>query len=92
MRRPDAGLQVELDAIYRDRGRSELERLAAAYGASTAVFIAGCERQRDLARALGDEETAVREQIKAAVMAEAREIFAAMYAGVSHERTVLWDE
>jgi len=92
MSKLDAGLQRELDAIYRDRRRSELERLAAAYGASTAAFIANCERQRELARALGDEETALREQIKASVMTQARELFAAVYAGVSGERSVLWDE
>lgn len=85
-------VQRELDGIYRDRGRGEAQKLAAAFGALSAAFMAQCAREQELARALGDEETAVREQVKAGVMAAAREMFAAAYAGATGRREVLWDE
>jgi len=92
MPKPDSALQRRLDAIYRDRRRSEVDRLADAFDAASAAFIAQCGRDRDLARAFGDEETAVREQIKAGVMAEARTIFLMTHAGVTGKREVMWDD
>lgn len=92
MKRYDRALQQALDAIVRDRERNETEKLAAAFEAITASFIAQSRREVELARALGDEDTAVQEQIKAGVMLQARAIFAEAYARATGTRAVLWDE
>ena len=72
--------------------RSEMEKLAAAFGAATEMFISHSENELALARALGDDATAVKEQIKGNVMRAAREIFADCYTTVSGERSEVWDE
>jgi hypothetical protein len=92
MDKRDAALNRKLEAIYADRKQGEMEKMAAAFEAMTAAFIAQSKRELELARALGDEDTAVKEYIKAGVMAQARVIFAEQYARVSGRREVLWDE
>jgi len=91
MKKQDMALAVQ--RIANDPDRSELEKLTAAFGAVTAQFIANSENDLALARAMGDEETAVKEQIKANVMRSAREIFAYCYQVTSGDRSeVLWHE
>ena len=81
-----------MNAIFDDPQRSELAKVTAAFDATTAGFIAASERAAELARALGDEETAVKERIKAGVMQQAREMFAFHYARATGKREGLWDE
>ena len=90
MNRREMALAVQ--RIVDDPDRSDMEKMAAAFGEATGIFIAGSEREQALARALGDEETAVKEQIKANMMRSAREIFADIYTRVSGERSELWHE
>lgn len=92
MDKRDAALNRKLEAIYSDRKQDELAKMAEAFELTTAAFIAQSKREVELARALGDEDTAVKEHIKAGVMAQARAIFAEQYARVSGRREVLWDE
>ena len=72
--------------------RSDMEKVAAAFGAATELFIGSCDNEMALARAMGDEETAVKEQIKGNVMRTAREIFAYCYTVMSGDRSEVWEE
>ena len=85
-------MALAIQHIADDPDRNEIEKLAAAFGAATEMFITNSENELALARALGDEETAVKEQIKANVMRAAREIFADCYTVVSGDRGEVWDE
>ena len=90
MKKRDMALAIQ--RIVDDPQRTDLEKMAAAFGETTALFIAASENELALARAMGDEETAVKEMIKGNVMRTAREIFADCYRGVSGERSQVWDE
>lgn len=81
-----------IQRVAEETQNDELEKLAGAFGAATELFIGSCENEIALARALGDEETAVKEQIKANVMHSAREIFAFCYTVISGDRSEVWDE
>jgi hypothetical protein len=83
---------LAIQRIVDDPDRSDMEKIAAAFGEATGIFIAGSEREQALARALGDEETAVKEQIKSNVMRMSRDIFADVYTRVTGERSELWHE
>ena len=85
-------MALAIQRIAEDPQKDEMEKLAAAFGTATDLFITNSENELALARALGDEETAVKEQIKANVMRSAREIFAYCYTVVSGERSEVWDE
>jgi len=54
--------------------------------------IAADETMTELARAMGDEDTAVKEQIKTSVMQSAREIFEFCYLNVTGSRRSVWHE
>ena len=90
MKKRDMALAIQ--RIVDDPQRTDLEKMAAAFGETTALFIAASENELALARAMGDEETAVKEKIKGNVMRTAREIFAECYTLVSGERSEVWDE
>jgi hypothetical protein len=85
-------MSMAIQRIVDDSDKSDMEKLAAAFGEATALFIAGSEREQALAKALGDEETAVKEQIKGNVMRMARDVFADVYVRVTGERSELWHE
>ncbi len=85
-------LASELDRINSDESISEMERLAAAFGFATDSFMAQSKRDLELARVMGDTETAVKEQIKRNVMQSAREIFEFCYLNITGTRRGIWDE
>ena len=85
-------MALAIQQIVDDVERDDLDKLAAAFGAATELFIDASANELALARAMGDEETAVKEQIKGNVMRTAREIFAECYTLVSGERSEVWDE
>lgn len=82
----------ELAKIVEQRDVNEIDRLTAAYGHVTAKFIAEGQNRIELARAMGDKEGAVKEQIMIGVMQTAREMFEYCYILVSGSRRSLWDE
>jgi hypothetical protein len=85
-------MALAIQRIVDDAERTDMEKVAAAFGEATGLFIDGSERELALARAMGDEETAVKELIKANVMRTAREIFAEIYVNVTGERSEVWHE
>jgi hypothetical protein len=90
MRKQDMALAVQR-VVFNTDG-SDLEKLSAAFGVATDQFIDNIENEMALARAMGDEETAIKEQIKANVMRTAREIFTYCYTATSGDRTEVLDE
>ena len=85
-------LAKEVDRIVSDASLAEIDRLAMAFGTVTKSFIEQSERDLDLARAMQDEETAVKEQIKAGVMDTAREMFEFCYLKATGSRRSIWHE
>lgn len=68
----------------------EIERLAQAFEWVTDRFIEQAQKEIELARALGDQETVIKEHIKTEVMKHARSIFQDCYRRVT--RRSAWDE
>lgn len=85
-------LAIDIKHISEDEKMTEMERLAAAFGYATESFIVQSGRDLELARAMGDEETAVKEQVKSSVMLSAREIFEFCYLNVTGSRRSIWHE
>ena len=85
-------MALAIQRIADDPQRTDLDKLADAFNAATEMFIAGSENELALARAMGDDTTAVKEQIKGNVMRTAREIFGQCYTIVTGERGEVWDE
>jgi len=83
---------IDIKRFIADEEMTEMEKLAAAFDFATASFIAQSGRDLELARAMGDEETAVKEQIKSNVMLSAREIFEFCYLNVTGSRRSIWHE
>jgi vacuolar-type H+-ATPase subunit E/Vma4 len=85
-------LAREVDRIVADANLAEIDKLAEAFGSVTQSFIERSERDLELARAMQDEETAVKEQIKAGVMKSAREMFEFCYLKATGSRRSIWHE
>lgn len=85
-------MTTEIERIRADNTLSEVEKLAAAFGLVTAAIIAQNGRNLELAWAMGDEETAVKEHIKAGVMQSARQVFEFCYLQITGTRKGVWDE
>ena len=85
-------LAKEVDRIVADANLAEIDRLAEAFGYLTNAFIEQSERDLELARAMQDENAAVKEQIKASVMISAREMFEFCYLKATGSRRSIWHE
>lgn len=83
---------IDIKRIIADEDLTDMERLVAAFGFATESFVVQSGRDLELARAMGDQETAVKEQIKSSVMLSAREIFEFCYLNVTGTRKGIWDE
>jgi hypothetical protein len=68
----------------------EIERLAQAFGWITASYVEHAQGEIELARAMGDPEAVIREQIKMEMMKHARSIFQDVYRQVT--RRSAWGE
>jgi len=68
----------------------DIEKLAQAFGWITGSYIEHAEGEIELARATGDQEAVIREQIKMEMMKHARSIFQDVYRRVT--RRSAWDE
>jgi hypothetical protein len=85
-------MALTIQHIVDDPHKTDMQKLTTSFGQATEAFISTSENDLALARAMGDTETAVKEQIKANVMRAAREIFADCYVRVSGQRSEVWDE
>lgn len=82
----------DLEQIIQAAGENQMEKMAAAFEHVSGLFIQNSQNRLELARAMGDNETAVKEQIMAGVMGNAREMFEYCYLLVTGSRRSLWDE
>lgn len=87
----DGGLSYreELDAIL-DSDLPEMTKLAAAFGGLTGFVVEVAEKEIELARAMGDRQEVIKQQIKMETMKSAREMFRTILYQVSGKW--VWDE
>ncbi len=69
----------------------ELDRLVQAYDWLTSRIIALAEGEIELARAMQDGETMVKQQVKKETLRLARDVFQTCYLRVTGARTRLWE-
>ena len=87
----DGGLsyQEELEAIL-GADLSEMEKLAAAFGGLTGFVVEVAENEIELAKALGDQQALIKQQIKIETMKSARDMFRMVFWRVTGRWA--WDE
>jgi len=68
----------------------DIEKLARAFEWVTGRYVGHAQQEIELIRALGDQESLVKEQIKLGVMKHARSIFYDCYRRVTGRK--VWDE
>jgi len=85
-------IAIEVERIVTNEDLAEIDKLAEAFGVATDSFIEQSLRNLELARAMHDQETAVKEQIKANVMNSAREIFEFCFLNATGTRRSIWHE
>jgi hypothetical protein len=61
----------------------EVDKLAQAFQKATQVYVVSYQREIELLKALGDEESLVKEQIKLGVMQHARGILSDLYSRIT---------
>ncbi|MBN1878207.1 MAG: hypothetical protein JXA33_28570 [Anaerolineae bacterium] len=70
----------------------EMEKLVQGFDWVTTRVIESTQNEIDLARAMHDSETAVKQQIKMETLKSARNIFENCYIQATGSRTKLWKE
>ena len=79
----------ELDAILAS-DLPEMEKLAAAFDGLTGFIVEHTEHEIELAKALGDRQAMIKQQIKMETVKHDRGIFQSCYHGVTGRKA--WDE
>ena len=87
----DGGLSYkeELDAII-GADLPEMDKLAAAFGGLTSFVVEVTEKEIELARALGDRQEVIKQQIKMETIKSARYMFRTIFWQVTGRWA--WDE
>jgi hypothetical protein len=80
------------EQIVNNPALTDLQKLTRAYDLVTSHFISHYERDAEVARAMGDKDTAVREQIKAGVLNSARGMYQHCYRRITGSREDIWHE
>lgn len=86
----EAEYNATFDQIAADPSLTDLEKLTRAFDLVTSHFIGHYQRDGEVAQALGDKETAVREQIKAGILHSARGMYQHCYHRVTGTRENVW--
>ena len=86
-RKPD--LADELDETLKGHS-SDIEKLRDAFGKITALIVEQAQHQVELARAMQDQESVIKTQIKMETIKTARSIFDSCYTRIAGRRA--WDE
>lgn len=81
---------LKLDRIKENEALTELEKLIQAFDLVTKTAITYSEHEIELALAMGDEETAVKERIKSGGINIARGMFEFCYREITGSREQLW--
>lgn len=88
----EANETIKLDHIKENSNLSELEKIVQAFDLVTRRSIKYSENEVELALVMGDEETAVKERIKAGGIRAARGMFQYCYHEITGSREALWHE
>jgi hypothetical protein len=88
----EANETINLDHLKENTDLSELEKIIQAFDLVTRRSIKYSEHEAELALAMGDEETAVKERIKAGGIQAARGMFQYCYHEITGSREELWHE
>ena len=80
------------DHIKENDELSELEKIVQAFDLVTKSAVTYSEHEIELALAMGDKETAVKERIKSGGIQIARGMFEHCYREITGSREVLWHE
>ena len=83
---------LKLDHITKNDELTELEKLVQAFDLVTQTAITISEHEIELALAMGDKETAVKERIKSGGIQTARGMFEFCYREITGSRETLWHE
>ncbi len=78
--------------IVADPDLTDMEKLPRTFNLVTRKFISHYEHDAELARAMGDQDTAVREQIKAGVLNASRGMYEHCYRQITGVREGIWHE
>lgn len=84
--------QKTFEKIVTDPNLTELEKLVQAFGLTTQHFMGHHQHDAELAKVMGDKETAVRAEIMAGTLNAARGMFSHCYLRITGYRGTLWDE
>lgn len=84
--------QEAFDQIVADPSLTDLEKLVRTFDLVTREFMGHYQHDAELARIMGDKDTAVREEIKAGILNASRGMFAHCYTRITGLRGKLWDE
>jgi len=82
-------LADELDQIMK-ADSSEIEKLRDAFGRITSLVVAHAEHEVELAKAMHDQESVIKTQIKMETIKTARSIFGTCYTRITGRRA--WDD
>ncbi|MBN1249995.1 MAG: hypothetical protein JXC32_20190 [Anaerolineae bacterium] len=82
--------QDELQRIL-DSDQDDMQRFVAAFDWLTRRIIEVAENEIELARAMRDQETVVKQQIKLQTLRTARDVFQTCYLRVTGARNRLWE-
>jgi hypothetical protein len=80
------------EQIVANSSLTDLEKLVRSFDLVTRKFIGHYQHDAEIARAMGDKETAVREEIKAGILQSSRGMFAHCYTRITGLRGKLWDD
>ena len=80
------------ESIVNDQALTDMEKLVRAFHLTTRQYIGHYKHDAEIARAMGDKDTAVREEIKAGMIEAARGMFGHCYLRITGKRENWWDE
>ena len=80
------------ERIVTDTSLTDMEKLVRAFHLTTHQYIGHYKHDAEIARAMGDKDTAVREEIKAGMIEAARGMFGHCYLRITGVRGNWWDE
>jgi hypothetical protein len=88
----ESDYRLAFEEILNNSALNELEKVTQAFDLVTRHFITHYQHDAEVAQALGDKTTAVREQIKAGVLQSARGMYQHCYQSVTGSRETVWHE
>lgn len=80
------------ERLVADPTLTDMEKLVRTFNLVTRQYIGHYKHDAEVARVMGDKETAVREELKAGMIESARGMFGHCYMRITGVRGKWWDE